>query len=299
MSQSVWLTLGIIYAASIFIYTIYSLVKKTKLVLLPVFIFLPFIGPVALVIIALGSAMSKEKEVDVFEQDGEEKRKYEYLTQINDEKEMNIVPMKEAMALNKTSTQRDIVFELAKGDPSEFIKNLKSALLSEDSEVAHYAASSIAKYKRGLDKTIGERQTLYEQHPEQEKNRTALIQALNEAIEAELGPREETQGLINRIIDVLMMEIKLGDAIPKERYLMICSYILRVGDFDNFKVWIAEFQKRFPEADEPLRLKLQYAYHAKDREMFDQVFEEAKTAKYAITKETLGMLEFWSEGNKQ
>ncbi|MEX1307939.1 MAG: hypothetical protein AB1Z19_05395 [Eubacteriales bacterium] len=298
MSQGLMIFLISAYAVSVLSYIIRSLAKKTKMVLLPIFVFLPLVGPTAMIIIAIGSAFGKEKHIDVFEEDGEEKKKFVYLTQINDEKEMNIVPMKEAMALNKTSTQRDIVFELAKGDPIEYIKNLKSALLSEDSEVAHYAASSIAKFKREMDKALSDREDEFSHHPELGKNRNALIKALDDAIHAELVPSEEIFRLQNRIIEILMMEIRLGDSVTEEHYRMICNYMLKVKDYTNFEIWLSEFRERFPSADDPLRLKLQYAYYMKNQELFNEVINDAKNARYAITKETLSMIEFWSQGEQ-
>lgn len=298
MSQELLIFLVAVYILSVLSYIIHSFAKRTKMVLLPIFVFLPLVGPTAMIVIAIGSALGKKRHIDVFEEDGEERKKFEYLTQINDEKEMNIVPMKEAMALNKTSTQRDIVFELAKGDPIEYIKNLKSALLSEDSEVAHYAASSIAKFKRELDKVLIEREAEFADRPELCKNRNALIKALNDAISAELVPSEEIFRMQNRIIEILMMEIRLGDAVTKEHYHMICSYMLKIRDYKNFEVWLNEFRERFPSADEPLRLKLQYAYYMKNQKLFIEVINEAQNASYAITKETLNMIEFWSEGKQ-
>ncbi len=297
MNRTQLITLLVLYGLSILVYIIHSARRHTKMVLLPVFVFLPLIGPAALILIAFGGLFKKKKDIEVFDED-EKKQKYEYLTQINDEKEMNIVPMKEAMALNKTSTQRDIVFELAKGDPNEYIKNLKQALLSEDSEVAHYAASSISKFKREMEKTLAERETEFSDRPELSKNRNALINALNDGIKAGLATNEEIQQMENRIIEILMMEIRLGEAVTKEHYNMICAYLLKTEDYPHFQNWMKEFQVKFPTADEILRLKLQYAYRMKDTALFKQVMSEAEGASYVITKETLNMIQFWNQGAK-
>jgi len=298
MSQSWFVFLLIIYGLSILVYIIHSLARKTKLVLLPVFVLMPLLGPLLMALVGIGGALGK-KDIDAFTDDEPEREKFDYLTQINDEKEINIVPMKEAMALNKTSTQRDIVFELAKGNPTEYIKNLKHALLSEDSEVAHYAASSISKFKRELDMQLVDLEAVFQDEPHLSKNRTALIKALDDAIKAKLATGEELIAMRSRIIEVLMMELRLGEAVGKEYYIMICEYLLEVEDYESYESWVSEFKTRFPEADDPLRLDLQYAYRTKNKALFEAVLDEAQNAKYAITKETLNMLHFWKQGGIQ
>ena len=136
---------------------------------------------------------------------------------------------------------------------------------------------SIAKFKRELDKTLADCEEAFSNRPQAgSQNRNALIKALDDAIQAELATSEEIFRMQNRIIEILMMEIRLGDVVTQAPYHMICEYMLKIKEYETFKNWLKEFEEQFPTADDPLRLKLQYAYHIKDQKMFKQAIAEAK-----------------------
>ncbi len=102
------------------------------------------------------------------------------------EKINNIIPVEEALRINDIGVQREIVLNVAKRDPQQYLGVLKQALLSEDQEVSHYAATSITKLKRILDKKLMEAEKAYKQDENKEYNRRKYIEALDIIIKSEL-----------------------------------------------------------------------------------------------------------------
>ena len=70
-----------------------------------------------------------------------EKNKVQAPAKADEEKEKNMVPLEEAMAVAEKSESRVLVLDIVRRDISQSLSTILLALNSSDSEVAHYAAS--------------------------------------------------------------------------------------------------------------------------------------------------------------
>ena len=85
-----------------------------------------------------------------------EKEKKEAPSKANEEKEKNMVPLEEAMAVAEKSESRVLVLDIVRRDISRSLSTILLALNSSDSEVAHYAASilqdSLGTFRENVDR---------------------------------------------------------------------------------------------------------------------------------------------------
>lgn len=66
------------------------------------------------------------------------------------EKELDVIPVEEALVMNEHADRRKVMIDLLKLDAMQHIDLLQKAVSNEDSETSHYAVSAIVEVKRNL-----------------------------------------------------------------------------------------------------------------------------------------------------
>ena len=105
-----------------------------------VMVLCPIAGPVFLLLSTVFFKVLFRKEVDladvVFSKD-----KVQAMDRGDDDRERNIVPLEEALAISDSQSLRTLMLNILRGDISESLAAIAEALNSSDTEAAHYAAS--------------------------------------------------------------------------------------------------------------------------------------------------------------
>ena len=267
--------------------------NKKMLAMFPAVLCLPLIGLILLFLIYLLSQLSgKQKK---YETEGvfKETPQMEYIAEFDQEKERNVVPVEEALLLNEKEIQRSLVMEVAKRDPEGYLSKLKRALLSDDTETAHYAASSITELKRGYDKRLSDAERAYKRNPASGPSRREYIDVLNDIVRADLTIEKIRNRYINMLVDVLKYDIEISEKPMQDSYDMLITYLGKLENFDDAQKWLRRYQETYSHSDRPLRLKLLLAYETKDNEWFKAAIKEVEEAEFPITKKTMDMIDFW------
>lgn len=267
--------------------------NKRFLAMFPIILCLPFLGIAVLFLIYMLSLLTGKQKKYEIEGVFRETPKMEYITEFNEEKERNVVPVEEALLLNGKAIQRALVMEIAKRDPEGYLSKLKQALLSDDTETAHYAASSITELKRGLDRRLNEAERLYKRNPASGPTRRDYIRMLNDVLNADLAIEKIKIRNMNAIVEVLKYDIEVSDKPAQDSYDMLIEYLIKLNKFTEAQEWQDRYQAAFAASDRPLREKLRLAYAIRDNDMFRSAIREIEAAEFPITKKTLEMIAFW------
>src|SRR4051812_19179699 len=78
------------------------------------------------------------------------------VNQVNVEKEINFVPIQDALLLNDNQTKRKLLIHSLKENSIQNTSILTNALQNEDTETSHYAATAIMEMKRKLQNSLQE-----------------------------------------------------------------------------------------------------------------------------------------------
>ena len=85
-----------------------------------------------------------------------DKRRVKTQVKANEERERNVIPVEEALAVSDEKNLRMAMMNIIKGDMNESLSSVALALNSEDSESAHYAASILSdklnEFRMGVHK---------------------------------------------------------------------------------------------------------------------------------------------------
>lgn len=68
----------------------------------------------------------------------------------------DVVPLEEAMEINNSYTRRSLIMDILKGKPEDYVPVLESASLSDDTELSHYATTSMIAIQTRYEARLGE-----------------------------------------------------------------------------------------------------------------------------------------------
>lgn len=80
------------------------------------------------------------------------------------EKEMNVVPLEEALLVNDLSTRRRVMIDVLKQDSLDYLEVLRMAVSNEDTETSHYAVSAIMELRRKITLNMQELAVKFEEN---------------------------------------------------------------------------------------------------------------------------------------
>jgi len=214
----------------------------------------------------------------------------------NEERDRNLVPLEEAIAVSDKSGLRTLMLNVIKGDVKKSLSAISLALNSEDSETAHYAASVL------LDELNDFRENVQKIHneiaaggDEVEEYCLTLIPYMNNVLQQKVFADIEQKNF------VLIME-QAGDALYTRNkskmdasfYEWICSRLLDIREFEIMEKWSARLTESYPNSLQSYtcRLKLYFTTHNKDK--FFTVLQELEASSVIIDQETLELIRIFS-----
>lgn len=247
----------------------------------------------------------------------------------NIEQETNIIPIKEALAINDARKKRQFILSIIKEDMETNYKTILPALQDSDSETSHYAAAMAMEIQRKGRKKINkievkleteqenlkkenlkrenlkkenlkERNLKKEERKEEElkegnfkiwnKLQIELLEALEEYIES---------GVLTAKDELLSKEkyIFILNKIPKkyieiDYYLKMIEYLM---DLENYSEALTKIREQLDKKplDKLYEKMLEIYYITGNKEKFNQTIAEIRNSKVILSPESLQRLRFW------
>lgn len=267
--------------------------EKLAMTLFPLVIFIPYVGFIGITTYFIAVKINDRTESLALDEIILPIEHMEFVGLESREKINKTVPVEEALKINDVEVQREIVMEVAKRDPQQYLETLKQALLSEDSETSHYAATSITKLKRVLDKKLLGAKEEYGNNKDDENTRSEYIEALDAVIKSELSVDsildEYTKGIIETLID----DIKRSKKGNRKHYRLLIEYLNQTKLFRQATMWADLYKKEYSDEDDPLRLMLKIGYDSNDENLFKKAAQLIKSADFPVRKATLDLVEYF------
>ncbi|MBF4694203.1 hypothetical protein [Fusibacter ferrireducens] len=278
-------------------------VKKNKVMPLEKMAIIAFIPVLGLIIPYLGFLFPKKEGTgdldDLFDHNSEDIKndiRYEKLVEI--EKEVNYVPVEEALILNSSSVKRKLIMDTAKEDASEYLNFLKLAMIDPDMETSHYAASLVMEISRELQNIIQKSAVEYEKDKTNVEHLAKYVENVGKYYNSGLLDENNERrygvlysGLIGNLIDLgYFTETLFREKIETDIKLMMHSNI-----FD----WIKRYNEQYPESEKPYLLKMKYYYITNNMDGINQTLKTLKSLRVNITHEGNEIIKYWEMDSVQ
>ncbi|MBO4981519.1 MAG: hypothetical protein J6C84_06445 [Lachnospiraceae bacterium] len=209
-----------------------------------------------------------------------------------EERERNMVPLEEAIAITDTMDLRNLMMNVVRGDIQKSLATISLALNSEDTETAHYAASvlqdALNDFRINVEKQYrkilqgDENQIFYAE---------TLIDYMNQVLEQKVFTDMEQQkyvAMMDEVCEILYQNAR--QRMTSSQYEAVSLRLLGVEDYEACKKWCERAEYQYPNTLATYTCQLKLYFNSGQKEKFFEVIEELKHSAVVIDSETLELI---------
>lgn len=213
------------------------------------------------------------------------------------EKEMNVVPLEEALLVNDLSTRRRVIIDLLKQDSIGYLEVLRMAVSNEDTETSHYAVSAIMEVKRKLTLMLQEFAVQYEEN----KDDPHLLRSYADVLKSYMRSGfldERTMVKHNHLYSTLLDRLLEIAPESTDAYIEKINADLDLGNYMDAERTALIYREKYPRSEDAYLclLKIYYTLRAVDKLM--RTIEELKSTPIRLSSRALTAIKFWSKGDQ-
>ncbi|WP_169082081.1 hypothetical protein [Paenibacillus sp. PL91] len=211
------------------------------------------------------------------------------------EKEMNVVPLEEALLVNDLSNRRRTMIDLLKQDSLEYLEVLRLAVSNEDTETSHYAVSAIMEIKRKLTLSLQELAVKYEDN----KHDAYLLASYADVLKSYMrsGFLDDRTMLKHKhtYTEVLGNLIE-ADPDSADAYTNKLEMELDLGEYAAAEQTAKQFISRFPRSEDAYLSLMNVYFTLRSIDQLKQTLEQLKQSSIRLSSKAITAVRFWSEG---
>lgn len=214
----------------------------------------------------------------------------------DEERERDIVPVEEALAVSDQKYLRGLMLKVLRGDIQKSLEAITLALDSEDSETSHYAASVLQDELNEFRTYV---QKLYVEMQHEEEDETDCEEMLIGYMDAVLKQKVFTGVEQSQFVE--MMDEAAQELYRKNTAKMTPAYyeavILRSLElklFEQAGVWCQRLEEAYPDQLTAYSCRMKLYYTEGKRKQFFEVLDQIKKSEIVIDSETLEFIRIFS-----
>lgn len=213
----------------------------------------------------------------------------------DEERERNIVPVEEAILISDKEKKRKNMLNVLLGETDEALSSIAMALNSDDSEVAHYAASFLQSKLDVFRENVRRAMQIIQEKESREEPCTEDILALIRYMEQLLKQKVLTQleqtdyvgqmeGLCQKVYDMAK------DQIDPICYSGICRLLIDLKAYDRAEVWGERFAAQYPDQLQAYKLRMRLYFEMEEKDKFFETLDQLKASNVVIDNQTLKLI---------
>lgn len=213
----------------------------------------------------------------------------------DEERERNIVAVEESILVSDQEKKRANMLNVLLGETDESYSAIALALDSDDSEVAHYAASFLQSkmdtFRENVRKT---RQKIAESDIEEEECQEQvleLIKYMNHMLKQKVFTRVEQVDFVaqmEQLCETLFQNAR--DRMTQECYESIMGRIMELQDYEKAELWGNRFCAQYPNLLASYTLRLKLYFETKEKDKFFEVLDQLRASPVVVDNKTLELI---------
>ena len=213
----------------------------------------------------------------------------------DEERERNIVAVGEAILVSDQEQKRANMLNVLLGDTEEALSAIALALNSDDSEVAHYAASFLQSKMDTFRENVSRMQNMIEEgnveDEECQEQILELIRYMNHMLKQKVFMQVEQVDYVNQmeqLCEKLFQNAR--NRISPECYEWILGRIMDLGEYERAEIWGYRFSEQYPDVLSSFTLRLKLYFETNRKEEFFEVMSQLRASDVLIDNRTLEMI---------
>lgn len=269
--------------------------RRTYLIRVIIMVLCPIIGPLFFLISHLIYMTIFRQEVDL-EDVIFSKERVKTNAKADEERERNLVPLEEALAVSDKKNLRMLMLNVIRGDLQDSLESISLALNSEDSETSHYAASVLRDELNDFRVKVQKIYTdIKEEKPEQTDSEEMLIDYMNRILCQKVFTEIEQAKFVNIMVEAAeSIYQKNASRMLPQRYEAVCLRLIEQKQFEQADLWCERLAKQFPDELVAYTCRLKLYFKENDRDRFFLVMDQLKKSDIIIDNETLELIRVFS-----
>lgn len=275
-------------------YVIYGFIKgkdRKKYVIVAIIIAItPPIGCVIFIVAQLLYNILFAKDIDRDAVSFSKKRVKIY-TLPDEERELNVVPVNETLAVSDKGTQRQLILNVLKDYYDHSLATISEALHSRDSEVSHYAASALMDAISDFRSTAQNMLHAMQKHQDDMEVKMICFCYLRDALRKRFLPGLEYKSYIYTLNDVLKEMVDFDqDLVVPQCYEDMADFLLELKDYTNAYLWCEQLKMQYPFTLSYYKSAMKLAYAEGNTSLFFSLIKQLEGSDINIDSITLDLI---------
>lgn len=233
------------------------------------------------------------KDVDLADVVFSKERVKSYM-KADEDRERNIVPLEEAIAVTDKDNLRQYMMNVVKGDVQKSLASISLALNSEDSETSHYAASVLQETLNHFRTTVQKNYYEIMNGTDEEEKMVRcgiMVEYMNEVLKQKVFSDTEQKKFVADLDKIAECLFALDSARMTPAQLEAVSMCcLEVQDYEGCEKWCGRSTALYPSTLSSYTCSLKYYFSRGDKEHFFRTLENLKKSDVIIDRETLDLI---------
>lgn len=255
---------------------------------------IPYVGFILLLsILICKKLVSTDHGIEVLKRENKYEKSVSLLVRSAElDHKKDLIPVEEALILNNNSIKRDLIKDVLKKDTYRYRNILLNALMDEDTETSHYAATAITQMKGKLTILIQKFEVEYEKNPKNQENADMFLKSIKDYIESNIVDSREVIKL-KYMYKGLLEEYKQNFEFTVDYFDELIKTCINLKEYKKALEYNYEFKEQFKDNIRPYILLLEIYYYLKDKESFNNVILEIRNSNLKLDNNSLDLLRFW------
>lgn len=259
-----------------------------------VMIICPLVGPLYFLLGFLKYHFMKLGERDLSDVEFAKKRHVSRV-KADEERERNIVPIEEAISISDQEKKRENMLNVLLGETDNSLLSISYALDSDDSEVAHYAASFLQskmdefrEHVRQAKLSISEKEITEEECQEEIR---ILIGYMNHMLKQNILTGVEQEDYINQMEELCeQLYENIREKLEITDYSALLQRLLEQKNYEKAEVWGERFMEQYPDELKSYTLRMKLYFETEQKDKFFEVLDKLRASTIVIDNQTLELI---------
>lgn len=211
------------------------------------------------------------------------------------EKELNVIPLEEALVVSDYSTRRKMMIDVLKEDVLQYIDVIKTAVVNEDTETSHYAVTAVLEVKRKLLISLQELSVKFEQDNKDLHTAQVYAEVIREYIRSGFIDMQTVRKYRYTYLQVLEQIILHHDASEHIFEEKIETEML-LQEYTKAEKTAQQYLKRYSNYEKPYLVLIKLYYETKSINKMLDTIQNLKQSTIKLSNQAKSIVNYWSGG---
>lgn len=220
--------------------------------------------------------------------------KYQRIQMDENQNEEITVPLEEALLVNDAPVRRKLMMDILHKNPEEYIELLQKTRTADDTELTHYATTTMMEIQGKYEARIHELGEALAAEPENVEIMKKCRRVLKKYIGSGLlsgNILEIYRHQLDEIEEMLLRKDPENQNYTFERF----ENRIALGDYEGMEEELEQAVRRWPQEERVYQIYVEYYWHMRQGEKIREILETMKTEHVYLTSEGKKWYEFWNK----